>query len=113
MPLTLTEDLKTNPEVRTPSWLELHELLGVGGMGKVYRATDHRSGDVVAVKTLTNFIGKELLCLKNEFRSFADVVHPNLISQHELVENEGQWFLLMELLVGRELLYDTLPGSSV
>ena len=92
-------------EVRPPAWLELQQVLGVGGMGKVYQAVDKRSGDVIAVKTLANFVGKELLCLKNEFRSFADVVHPNLISQHELVENDGQWFLLMELLAGVELLY--------
>ncbi len=95
----------SSPEVHPPGWLELQQLLGVGGMGKVYQALDTRSGDVIAVKTLTNFVGKELLCLKNEFRSFAGVVHPNLISQHELVENDGQWFLLMELLEGVELLY--------
>ncbi len=109
-------DHPTSSDVRAPPWLELQQLLGVGGMGKVYQALDKRSGDVIAVKTLTNFVGKELLCLKNEFRSFADVVHPNLISQHELVENDGQWFLLMELLEGVELLYHlrgTTPPSRM
>ncbi len=105
-PKPVAADLDFKAGVKAPAWLALHDLLGVGGMGKVYRATDRRSGDIVAVKTLTNFVGKELLCRKNEFRSFADVVHPNLISQHERVEHEGHWFLLMELLEGRELLYD-------
>lgn len=92
-------------DVRPPPWLKLQRLVGVGGMGKVFAGTDSRSGERVAVKTLSHFGGRELLCLKNEFRSFAGVVHPNLISQHELVENEGQWFLLMELLEGVELMY--------
>ncbi len=97
--------MTTPIEVRAPPWLKIQALIGVGGMGKVYSAVDQRSGETLAVKTLINFGGKQLLFLKNEFRSFAGVVHPNLISQYELVEHGGQWFLLMELLEGAELLY--------
>ena len=31
---------------------QLHELVGAGGMGRVYRATDRLSGDIVALKKI-------------------------------------------------------------
>ena len=89
---------------KPPKWLTLGELLGSGGMGQVFVGTDGRTSERVAVKTLARFSGKELLCLKNEFRAFSNVVHPNLVAQHELVEADGQWFLLMELVDGKTLL---------
>ncbi len=98
-------------DITPPPWLELQRLVGAGGMGRVFAAIDQRSGQPIAVKTLSHFMGKHLLGFKNEFRALAGVVHSNLVCQHELVEHEGQWFLLMELIEGLELLYD-LRGET-
>ena len=74
--------------------------LGQGGMGIVFEGEYLDRSERVAVKTMQHFDGVALLRFKNEFRNFADVVHPNLVALHELLEASGQWFLIMELLKG-------------
>jgi hypothetical protein len=82
---------------------ELRRILGVGGMGAVYEAYDRSRGRLVAVKTLQTFDPYQLYCLKNEFRALADVVHPNLVSLFELVQEGADWWLVMERVVGRSV----------
>src|SRR5581483_1832314 len=86
-----------------PQGLRLIRRLGEGGMGVVFEAEDVKRNERVAVKTLQRCDGATLLRFKNEFRSFADLVNPNLVSLYELVESQGQWFLVMELLTGKSL----------
>ncbi len=60
--------------------------IGAGGMGVVYEAFDRERSCRVALKTLRQPGGEELLRLKTEFRALQDVQHRNLVSLGELRE---------------------------
>lgn len=79
---------------------EVTGLVGRGGMGSVYAATDREHGTQVALKTLTHLSGEGLLRFKNEFRSVASLTHPNLVPLYELACHDNQWFFTMERIEG-------------
>ena len=79
---------------------DIHRQLGAGGMGVVYLATDRESGQAVALKTLKAVDPTAIFKFKQEFRSLAELVHPNLIRMHELICEDGLWFFVMELVEG-------------
>jgi hypothetical protein len=90
---------------------QLLSYLGEGGMGTVYQALDRERNVRVALKTLRNVGGDEILRFKREFRSLAELHHRNLVSFGELFEHEGHWFFTMELVEGASFLAWVRPDD--
>src|SRR5689334_3073171 len=91
---------------------EVRGTLGSGSAGVVYRAFDHQLGREVALKLLRQASGRDLYRFKKEFRTLADIVHPNLVALHELHATEGEWFFTMELIEGVSFLDWVRPGAQ-
>jgi len=88
----------------------IRRRLGAGGMGVVYEAHDRETDKVVALKTLTRAEASHISRFKNEFRSLADVSHPNLAALYEFMSDGEYWFFTMELVVGVNFLEYVRPG---
>lgn len=82
------------------------ELLGMGGMGQVYRAHDTTLERDVAIKVLPEELGDDpdrLARLEREAKLLAALNHPNVATIHSLEEADGTRFLVMELVKGETL----------
>ncbi len=85
---------------------ELHECLGAGGMGEVYRARDTRLGRDVAVKILLHAVAADadrLARFEREARILASLNHPNIATIHGVESHQGVLALVMELVEGKTL----------
>jgi tetratricopeptide (TPR) repeat protein len=87
--------------------------LGRGGMGVVFEAVHVVRGNRVALKLLPQVDGIRLYRFKREFRSAADLSHPNLIGLHTLESDAGQWFFTMDLLEGADFLGYVRPDGRL
>ena len=76
----------------------------------VYEAHDRQTDKVVALKALTRTEASHITRFKNEFRSLADVSHPNLVALYELMSDGAYWFFTMELVQGGNFLEYVRPG---
>lgn len=82
------------------------ELLGVGGMGMVYRAEDEQLGLPVALKVLRPDLAQDerrLERFKQELILARQVSHPNVVRIHDLGRDGGLVFLTMDFVPGRSL----------
>ena len=68
--------------------------------GAVYEAIDLERNMRVALKTMRHNTAVDLFRFKQEFRSLADIVHPNLVRLYELVSDGQSWLYTMELIDG-------------
>jgi eukaryotic-like serine/threonine-protein kinase len=91
---------------------EVRGTLGAGGAGVVYRAFDRQLQREVALKQLRQASGRDLYRFKKEFRSLADIVHPNLVALHELHEADGDWYFTMELVEGVSFIDWVRPSAE-
>ncbi|MFN7842811.1 MAG: protein kinase domain-containing protein [Pirellula sp.] len=91
----------------------LESELGRGGMGVVFVARHLKLGTRVALKTLPGTSAGELHRFKLEFRTLADINHPNLIGLHSLQSDGGQWFFTMDLVEGCNLLEYVRPKDRL
>jgi predicted Ser/Thr protein kinase len=82
------------------------ELIGRGGMGEVYRATDLRLGRPVALKVLAAPVAEDDRLrerLLRESRIAASLDHPNVIPVYEAGEQDGRLFIAMRYVPGGDL----------
>ncbi|HTE55829.1 MAG TPA: protein kinase [Kofleriaceae bacterium] len=102
----LIQALARTPEVTPFAGSERYRVcrcLGEGGFGVVYEVEDREMGRRLALKTLKPLrsgFAANIRRLKSEFRSVADLVHPNLVGLHELSTDGARWFIAMDLVRG-------------
>lgn len=84
----------------------LDEPLGAGGMGQVYRGRHRKLQQPVAIKVLSPELGWNRTAIRRferEVRLASRVSHPNLVTALDAEEQQGRWFLVMELVPGQDL----------
>jgi hypothetical protein len=79
---------------------QLVRRLGAGAFGTVYEAEDVDHKQRIAVKQLHVLDPDALYRFKQEFRSAADITHPNIVGLKELFSADGHWYMTMELVDG-------------
>ncbi len=86
---------------------DLIEEIGRGGMGVVYRARDTRLDRTVALKRLPEGLRRHhpraLQFFLREAQSAARLNHPNIVTLYDADQQDGQFFITMELLEGQPL----------
>ena len=82
---------------------EILEKIGTGGMSDVYKAKDHKLNRLVAVKVLkqefsenANFVSK----FRIEAQAAAGLAHPNIVNVYDVGEENGIYYIVMELVEG-------------
>ena len=94
---------------------KLLEILGEGGMGRVYLAEHTRLGRKVAIKMLRSKFSSNPESIKRFFgeaRAVNKIAHENIVEVTDFVtENDGNSYYIMELLNGKSL-YDQLKADG-
>ena len=107
---------EARPSLRTGQRIGVYQvqtLLGVGGMGEVYRARDTRLGRDVAIKMLPRALTADpdrLIRFECEARVLASLNHPHIAAIHDLDESDGP-ALVLELIEGETLKERLARGS--
>ena len=93
---------------------EVTALLGAGGMGEVYRASDSRLGRDVAIKVLRSgsVSEEDRRRLELEARASSRLNHPNILIIYDTGEEDGSPYIVSELLEG-DTLRALIPASGM
>ena len=109
----LPQTARDLPVEYSASWIgrrirtyEIVGLLGVGGMGQVYRARDTKLHRDVAIKVLPKAFAQDadrLLRFEREARALASFNHPHIGAIYGFEEDNGERALILELVEGQTL----------
>lgn len=98
----------------------IESVLGRGAMGEVYRAADPAIGRAVAIKTvrldgaLLDASADDLFeRFRREARSAGRLKHPNIVSIYDYGEDDGLYWLVMELVEGSTLAERIAAGGAL
>src|ERR1700720_4138803 len=103
--------------VKTGTRLGPYEVLstiGAGGMGEVYRARDTRLDRFVAIKVLPTHLADRSELRERfecEARTIASLNHPHICTLHDIGQQDGIDYLVMEYLEGETLAQRLQKGS--
>ena len=104
---TRISESKPDPLIgRTVDGYRIEDILGRGGMGTVYRATQLSLGRAVALKVLTDELVNDKQFLERFHResdALSRLAHPNIVTVFERGDIEGRPYLVMEFVEGPSL----------
>lgn len=111
--MIVAEDIARSMSGQKLGRYQLHSLIGSGGMGEVYRASDTRLEREVAVKILPAHLSTDREALnrfEREAKAVAALSHPNILAIYDFGSEQELSFAVMELLQGQTLREQLQPG---
>ncbi len=82
---------------------EIVSKIGTGGMADVYKAMDHKLNRFVAMKVLKPEFREDATFVKkfrSEAQAAAGLTHPNIVNVFDVGDDEGVYYIVMELIEG-------------
>ncbi len=82
---------------------EIMDRVGAGGMANVYKAKDQKLNRFVAVKVMKRELSEDKTFIsrfRDEAKAAAGFTHPNIVSVYDVGEDDGLYYIVMELVDG-------------